>query len=349
MLVSIGVLSSCGERMTKSRNKDSSHQKEQIGDNEAELSFKGSYIINAKKNSLLIKKCRKEIWIKLIGINSNPNVSKYLSNLIGEKMNVAFDSSKPLNCINDRRVLNYAYVTLYNGESVNTYLIKNKYTVINPHYLSDSIEVFNFYQNRLIDYEENASKFDVDNLRKASFRVDNYRNKFYSSSFGSGFFISSDGYALSNHHVFEDGSFWVITNCDSGIEHKVFPDDIVSYSEKLDFILFKVKNLVSANYLNVRDETIDQGEDVYVYGNPKGLNCTLSKGIHSAFRHDIKKNGVIQMDAPISPGSSGGPIVDKGGNLIGMSTSQGTGGCQNCNFGMNIKELGLDDYLNFDK
>ena len=70
-------------------------------------------------------------------------------------------------------------------------------------------------------------------------------------------------------------------------------------------------------FLPIKDSLPRQGEAVMAVGNPKGLDRTVSNGIVSAFRGD---DTLIQFTAPISPGSSGGALIDSDGNVIGMPT-----------------------------
>ena len=74
------------------------------------------------------------------------------------------------------------------------------------------------------------------------------------------------------------------------------------------------------------------GDDIFVLGNPKGLETTLSKGIVSSLR---PKNDLVQIDAAISPGSSGSPVLDTYGEVIGVATFKRLD-CENCNFAVDI-------------
>ena len=84
-------------------------------------------------------------------------------------------------------------------------------------------------------------------------------------------------------------------------------------------------------------DAVRVGETVYVAGNPKGLEGTLSNGIISSLR-DKDTKGRLQMTAPISPGSSGGPVLNRKGEVIGVSFMTLQGG-QNLNFAIPSKYL----------
>ncbi|MDD5772247.1 MAG: S1C family serine protease [bacterium] len=157
-------------------------------------------------------------------------------------------------------------------------------------------------------------------------------------SLGSGFFISSDGEIATNHHVLEGCSKAIIktTKGDRGDIIEIIKDDPV-----LDLLVAKT-SLKNTKPLPLGDSDIlVAGEDIVAIGNPAGLEGTISKGIISG----IRKSGVvkfIQITAPISPGSSGGPVFNLKGKVIGIATAYLDVG-QNLNFAMPINYLKLLD------
>ena len=156
---------------------------------------------------------------------------------------------------------------------------------------------------------------------------------------GSGFFVSSDGIAVSNYHVFKEtvtGSARVIT--DTGNELRI--SRIIEFSEELDYIIFKVDTYRNHPYLKIANNTASIGDNVFAIGNPRGLNHTLSTGIVSGYRFDDK---LIQTTAEITFGSSGGALLNMNGEAIGI-TSSGLGEA-NLNFAINIQALRLHRYL----
>lgn len=158
---------------------------------------------------------------------------------------------------------------------------------------------------------------------------------------GSGFFVSKDGLAVSNYHVFEGTSqgFETIKTID-GEQFKI--KKILEISKEKDYIIFQVNigNYNIANPIPVVSQIPQIGEDVFAVGNPRGLASTLSKGIVSAFREN---NTLIQTTAEITHGSSGGPLLNMKGEVIGITTS-GLGEA-NLNFAVNIKSLNLYRFL----
>jgi len=156
---------------------------------------------------------------------------------------------------------------------------------------------------------------------------------------GSGFFVSQDGIGVSNYHVFEGTTigFEEIVLID-GTRYKI--GQVLQKSQENDFIVFKVSSASSLNYLNVASTLPEVGEDVFSIGNPRGLEHTLSTGIVSGYRDD---NKYIQTTTEITHGSSGGPLLNMRGDVIGITTS-GLGEA-NLNFAVNIKVLNIDQYL----
>jgi serine protease Do len=154
---------------------------------------------------------------------------------------------------------------------------------------------------------------------------------------GSGFFISNDGLAVSNYHVFEGTSKGLeIIETLEGDQFKI--KEVLEKSKENDYIIFRVDigNYEILNPIPVVSHSPDIGEDVFAIGNPRGLESTLSKGIVSGIREN---NKLIQTTAEITYGSSGGPLLNMNGEVIGITTA-GLGEA-NLNFALNISSLKL--------
>jgi len=146
---------------------------------------------------------------------------------------------------------------------------------------------------------------------------------------GSGFFISQNGDVITNYHVLQGASSAEAKTSDG----KTYPITyIVAGDEQNDIIRLSVN--IPSKYvlpLSLSKTTPEIGERIIVYGSPLGLENTVSDGIVSAIR-DIPDFGkVIQITAPISPGSSGSPVLNMKGEVIGIATFQMIEG-QNLNF-----------------
>lgn len=145
---------------------------------------------------------------------------------------------------------------------------------------------------------------------------------------GSGFFVDSDR-VVTNRHVIE-GAFRAEVHSSTG---SIFPvKGVLAVDAEGDIALLKIEASASQIKALPLDRTSPQeGESVVVIGNPFGLEGSVTNGIVSAVR-DIPTFGrIIQITAPISPGSSGSPVVNMQGQVIGVATLQITGG-QSVNF-----------------
>jgi serine protease Do len=151
---------------------------------------------------------------------------------------------------------------------------------------------------------------------------------------GTGFFIDTEGVALSNYHVFKGGSRWSIKTKD---ERYYNIDEVLDYDKDKDFIIFKVGDVKDPVSLKLSSSLPGKGEDIFVLGNPHGLESTVTKGVVSAIRSWYSKNDFIQIDAPISPGSSGSPVLNMKGEVIGIATLKIIEECESCNFAINIE------------
>ncbi len=158
----------------------------------------------------------------------------------------------------------------------------------------------------------------------------------------SGVILTADGYIATNYHALQGAD---------AIEIRFFPDptnsnDYQSFNApkllyadaERDIAVLKV-NANSLPFLKPVADTgpVRVGQKIYAIGNPKGLSNTISEGIVSALRSVEGKN-LIQHTAAISPGSSGGALVDASGTFVGMNSWQVSDG-QNLNFAISAKHL----------
>ncbi|HEY8400829.1 MAG TPA: S1C family serine protease, partial [Cytophagaceae bacterium] len=154
---------------------------------------------------------------------------------------------------------------------------------------------------------------------------------------GTGFFIDSLGTALSNSHVFENAKKAEVTLNDG----RVMDVEMVLGEDKtIDIIKFKVRNkdTVRFSYLEFSNDSVVEGESIFVVGSPHGLEGTVSTGIISSIREMKDIGNVIQITAPISHGSSGSPVINMNGKVFGIATMIYESG-QNLNFAIDVKEV----------
>jgi hypothetical protein len=143
---------------------------------------------------------------------------------------------------------------------------------------------------------------------------------------GSGFFVGKN-VIVTNYHVIEGASEVYCYTTNSSIKYKI--EGYLAVDKSVDLILLKVSGLDRAA-IKIAASSVSPGQKVYVIGSPKGLPASISDGIVSGLR-DFEGHKLIQITAPISPGSSGGPVLNSNGELIGVSVGQFKDG-QNLNF-----------------
>ncbi|WP_137935524.1 Do family serine endopeptidase [Mesorhizobium comanense] len=138
---------------------------------------------------------------------------------------------------------------------------------------------------------------------------------------GSGFFISDDGYLVTNNHVVSEGSsFTVVMNDGKELDAK-----LVGTDPRTDLAVLKVDSDGKFTYVNFADDSkVRVGDWVVAVGNPFGLGGTVTAGIVSARGRDIGAgpyDDFLQIDASVNRGSSGGPTFNLNGQVVGINTA----------------------------
>ena len=170
----------------------------------------------------------------------------------------------------------------------------------------------------------------------AVFFVEIYDNYGWVSKTGSGFFLTEDGIAVTNYHVISGAAYATVTLSDTGEVYDVL--GVYDYSVDEDWAVLQIGGS-GFHTLEVGDQDYDVGgATVYAIGSPLGLQNTISMGIISnPHRWDGGVN-YIQMSAAISPGSSGGALLNKYGQVIGITSATYTEG-QNLNLAIPMTYL----------
>ena len=175
-------------------------------------------------------------------------------------------------------------------------------------------------------------------------------------SAGSGFILTEDGYVVTNHHVIEGGgSLTVITS--DGTEH---PAKLIGSDSTNDVALLKIMGTGLPAVTVGSSNDLVVGDQVVAIGNPLGeLTSTLTVGYVSAKERDVNTSGfainMIQTDAAINSGNSGGPLFNMNGEVVGITTAKYSG---NSGSGATIEGIGfaipiddvkdmLDDLTNY--
>ncbi len=138
---------------------------------------------------------------------------------------------------------------------------------------------------------------------------------------GSGFFISDDGYLVTNNHVVEGGgAFTIVTNDGTELEAKLIGTD-----PRTDLAVLKVDEKRDFTYVAFADDSkVRVGDWVVAVGNPFGLGGTVTAGIVSARGRDIGAgpyDDFLQIDAAVNRGNSGGPAFNLNGEVVGVNTA----------------------------
>jgi len=177
--------------------------------------------------------------------------------------------------------------------------------------------------------------FDGDDLRRGhefferffgekqgrEFRRGGSRNKGrIARSQGSGFFVSEDGYVVTNNHVIDGGTTFTVVLAD-GSEHDA---KLIGTDERTDLAVLKVDTDQEFTYVDFGDNRPRIGDWVVAVGNPFGLGGTVTAGIVSAHGREIgasRFDDFIQIDAAVNKGNSGGPAFNLNGEVIGVNTA----------------------------
>jgi S1-C subfamily serine protease len=141
---------------------------------------------------------------------------------------------------------------------------------------------------------------------------------------GSGFLITPDGYLVTNHHVAEAGDPIVVT-LDDGSERVA---QKVGGDIDTDLALLRIGSTSALPHLDLgQSKNLRVGQVVIAIGNPQGLAQTVTTGVVSALNRSLRArsgrliDGVIQTDASLNPGNSGGPLLDTRAQVVGVNTA----------------------------
>jgi tetratricopeptide (TPR) repeat protein len=148
---------------------------------------------------------------------------------------------------------------------------------------------------------------------------------------GSGFIVRPDGAIVTNYHVISDAKDIKVK-----IGEKILDiEGLIHADKENDLVILKAKgeNLPTVKLGDLEKAHI--GEKIYVISSPKGMENTISDGLLSGIREIDEKRKILQITAPVSPGSSGGPVFNNNGEVIGIATFL-LEEAQNLNFAMPV-------------
>ncbi len=207
-------------------------------------------------------------------------------------------------------------------------------------------DAFNAYYDKdaiAKKYPERVAKTSEEiyqSCKDAVFYVQMYDENGEAYGLGSGFFIDSDGTAVTNYHVIEKASEAYIWLSDEETVYEI--SGVLQYSKENDWAVIKV-NGSGFSYLPVNTEdALVTGSSVYALGSPLGLQNTFSEGIISNPKRVIGETPYIQITAPISQGSSGGALLNKYGEAIGITSALFENG-QNLNLAVPLSIVDMSE------
>lgn len=162
---------------------------------------------------------------------------------------------------------------------------------------------------------------------------------------GSAFYIDRRGYLLTNYHVIQSEvdpeykGFSRLFVIPAGSRGERIPARVVGWDRNLDIALLKVERSSDFVFSLTDLPRVSQGDRVYVLGSPAGLESTVTSGIVSALERSFLPAGTaIQIDAPVNPGNSGGPVLNSNGQLVGIIFA-GAPNFEGLNFAINTRYL----------
>ena len=179
--------------------------------------------------------------------------------------------------------------------------------------------VVNISAERLdLNTEESKQSITAANPTLREYFFESEGNK---TSLGSGFIIDPKGYIVTNYHVIKDSQ-----NVNVTLENnKDYKAQVIGWDEPTDLAVIKIENESALPYAELGDsDELQVGDWVLAVGNPFGLGSSISAGIVSAKSRDIDMgvyDNFIQTDAAINQGSSGGPLFDVQGKVVGINTA----------------------------
>ena len=314
-------------------------------------------------NTLVLKSGKR---VNLIGVEPTQASQEFLEDkALHRKVRVIFDRSNYPDTDQVKEVWGYAVTE--GGQHLNAQILQQGLSALNDTWLTDSLKAFSSYTTLTTHQptevlpeagpvkkkglgtitaaapkartEFNSFADLVEYAEQCVFLVLGRDAKGKTVSQGTGFFLMENGLCISNYHVFDGATEWMIRTA-NGSRYRV--TDIISKDKNYDYIVFKVDLAEGEEYpfLKPARKTPRKGTDIFVLGNPRGLESTITRGVVSAIRDQGMKEAVLQIDAAISPGSSGSPVMTMDGEVVGIATYKARD-CESCNFAMNVQVLGL--------
>lgn len=181
-----------------------------------------------------------------------------------------------------------------------------------------------FHDEALLDAYSQAIISVVERVGPAVVKVGIGRSSFPNEGgLGSGVIITPDGYIVTNYHVISGAKAISVTLTDGS----TYNASVVGIDPSTDLAVIRILGSGLQHAVIGNSDTIRVGQLAIAIGNPFGFQSTVSTGVISALGRNLRSDtgriidNVIQTDAVLNPGNSGGPLVDSSGNIIGINTA----------------------------
>lgn len=280
--------------------------------------------------------------VSLLGISpDNKWVENWLkANLVGKTVRIEEDSRVGVNHFDDEEDIP-GYVIYEEGyPSANYELILSNPQVLDISANYDSLEYFKKAASFSIPVEKPEEVIEdlAFYMKQRSFLVQT------PEGLGTGFFINSNGMALTNNHVLSDanGVVWLYDsdnpdNSELSEELRRGIEGVYYTDPQLDITIFQIQLGPGERvpYFKLADKHVPQGTRVATYGNPFGLTASYTSGDLSAYRGKVDGRPLVQYSMATNPGNSGGPVVEPHGLVIAVH-DLGSKDMQNVNYGIDI-------------
>jgi tetratricopeptide (TPR) repeat protein len=191
-----------------------------------------------------------------------------------------------------------------------------------------------FISNNIFGQELNAEQIYA-KVNNAVVTIYTYDANGKLLSQGSGIVLNDKGWIVTNYHVYAGAEKLIIKHKEKIVKHT----DIIGLDVEKDILILKITDKSFPAIALGNSDLLKVGQKIYAIGSPLGFENTITEGLISGLRsYEEKKQSFIQISAPISPGSSGGAVVDTKGNLIAVTSMSAKEG-QNLNFAIPINEI----------
>ncbi len=202
--------------------------------------------------------------------------------------------------------------------------IANYLDTSNTDILLNDSEILDSYSKTVVEVAKKVSNsvVQVKVKKKAALDKDSKSQKPL-ESFGSGFLISTDGLLITNNHVAGDSENITVVLQDG----RSFQPEIIGFDPYTDLAVLKIDATALKALRFGNSDALQVGQMAIAVGNPFGFNYTVTAGVVSALGRTLRSEtgrmieNVIQTDAALNPGNSGGPLVNSNGEVIGVNTA----------------------------